>query len=205
MEKTIILLHCHQCAKYHLITFIHNIVWLFLFLTCLKDVVSMNYVADDTQGNFLSNFARQIFLSNVVWALFHWEWLTSFYLDTLDWLWALCLTWLPVDGNIAEKVAPCIISHSYVKLLQKVLLSYVHLKNKYMLVWSDLRVYTDRLLILGELYFQIKRFFRPWETNLVPVCPNFWLSVYTRVLLIQKLKLTLLILTMTLSCTGTHA
>ncbi len=31
----------------------------------------------------------------------------SGYLDRTS---ALCLTWLPTDGNIAQKVAPCIIS-----------------------------------------------------------------------------------------------
>ncbi len=44
-------------------------------------------------GNFLSNFAGQLYLSNVAWVLFHWERVTNFYLDTLDRLWALCLTW----------------------------------------------------------------------------------------------------------------
>ncbi len=29
---------------------------------------------------------------------------THFYLDIGDWSWALCLTWLPVDGSIAQKV-----------------------------------------------------------------------------------------------------
>ncbi len=62
------------------------------------------------RGNFLSNFAWQLFLSNVAWALFHWEWVINFYLDILDRLWALCLTWMPVDSNIAQKVAQCIIS-----------------------------------------------------------------------------------------------
>ncbi len=56
--------------------------------------------ADDTQGNFLSN---------VAWGLFHLEWATHFYLDNLDQSWALCLTWLPIDGNISQKVAQCII------------------------------------------------------------------------------------------------
>ncbi len=29
--------------------------------------------------------------------------------------WALCLTWLPVDGNIVQKLAPCIISPPLLK------------------------------------------------------------------------------------------
>ncbi len=68
--------------------------------------------ADDTRGNFLNNFAGQFFLSNVAWALSHWEWVTNFDLDNLDWSWALCLNWLPVDGNIDQKIAPWIISLS---------------------------------------------------------------------------------------------
>ncbi len=52
----------------------------------------------------------QPFLNNVAWGLFYWQWVTHFSLDTLDWLWVLCLTWLPVEGNIAQKVAPCNIS-----------------------------------------------------------------------------------------------
>ncbi len=47
----------------------------------------------------------------------HWEWVTNFYLDTLDWSWALCLTWLPADGNINQscpatllKMLPCVSS-----------------------------------------------------------------------------------------------
>ncbi len=63
--------------------------------------------ADDT---------RDIFLSNV--GHFHWEWVTHFYLDILDRLWALCLIWLSVDANIAQKVAQCIIS------LTNILISY---------------------------------------------------------------------------------
>lgn len=51
-------------------------------------------------GNFLSNFAGQPCC------------LTDFYQDILDWSWALCLTWMPNDGNIAQKVAQCIISLS---------------------------------------------------------------------------------------------
>ncbi len=64
----------------------------------LKDLTK----ADDTQGNF--------FLSKVVWALSNWEWVSHFYLDTLDRSWAMCLTWMSFDDNIAQKVAQCIIS-----------------------------------------------------------------------------------------------
>ncbi len=65
-------------------------------------VLGWNYPfkGDDTQGNFLSI---------VVLAFSHRELISHcaihFYLDTLDRPWALCLTWLPIDGNIAQKVA----------------------------------------------------------------------------------------------------
>jgi len=36
----------------------------------------------------------------------------NFYLDNLDWSWALSLIWLLVDSNIAQKVALCIITLS---------------------------------------------------------------------------------------------
>ncbi len=58
---------------------------------------------------------RVAFLSNVAWALSHWEWRTYFYLDTLDWSWALYLTWLPTDGNIAQNVALFIITLNVVR------------------------------------------------------------------------------------------
>ncbi len=58
--------------------------------------------ADYTRGNILSNFTWQFFMGHVAWSLSHWEWETDFYRDILDRLWALCLTWLPVDGNIIQ-------------------------------------------------------------------------------------------------------
>ncbi len=42
------------------------------------------------------------FLSNVSWSLFHREWVTNIYLDILDRLSALCLTWLPIGCNTAQ-------------------------------------------------------------------------------------------------------
>ncbi len=58
---------------------------------------------------------RVAFLSSVALALSHWEWRTYFYLDTLDWSWALYLTGLPADGNIAQNVALFIITLSVVR------------------------------------------------------------------------------------------
>ncbi len=67
-------------------------------------------IHDDKHGK-LSNFAGQLFLSSVAWALSHWEWVTTTpFLAILDRSWAPCLTRLPVDGNIAQNVALCIIS-----------------------------------------------------------------------------------------------
>ncbi len=51
----------------------------------------------------LSNFASQLFLSNVAWALSRWECVTHFFLDTLDRSWVLCITWLLIDGNISQR------------------------------------------------------------------------------------------------------
>ncbi len=68
----------------------------------LMECITNETQADDTQVNFWSNFADQLFLSNVSWALSHWEWVTNFYLDTLHRLWALSLTWLPVVGKINQ-------------------------------------------------------------------------------------------------------
>ncbi len=70
----------------------------------------INSKADDTWGNFLSNYAEQRLMSNVAWALFNWEWVSNFYLDILDQSFALCLTWWCIYSNISQKVAPCIIS-----------------------------------------------------------------------------------------------
>ncbi len=49
------------------------------------------------------NFASQLFLSNVAWALSHYECVTNFFLDTLDRSWVLCITWLLIDGNISQR------------------------------------------------------------------------------------------------------
>ncbi len=49
--------------------------------------------ADDIRGNFLKNLAGQLFLSNVAWALSHWEWVTHSDLDNLGWSWTMCLNW----------------------------------------------------------------------------------------------------------------
>ncbi len=48
---------------------------------------------------------RATFLSIIVLAFSHRELAINFYLDSLERSWALCLTWLPIDGNIAQKVA----------------------------------------------------------------------------------------------------
>jgi len=59
----------------------------------------------DTQSNVLSNVAGQSCRVIVAWALSHWKWAIHFYPDNLDRSWALCLIWLPFDGNIPQKVA----------------------------------------------------------------------------------------------------
>ncbi len=51
------------------------------------------YKADDIRGNFLKNLAGKLFLSNVAWALSHWEWVTHSDLDNLGWSWTMCLNW----------------------------------------------------------------------------------------------------------------
>ncbi len=90
-------------------------------------------IHDDKQGNFLSNFAGQLFLSSVAWALSHWEWVTTTpYLAILDRSWGPCLTWLPIDGNIAQKVALCIISLTeiHAQCMHEVAFTYTTLPNE---------------------------------------------------------------------------
>ncbi len=65
-----------------------------------------------------------ILQGNFFWAMFLGHFPTengqqNLYLDTLDQSWTLCLTWVPVDGNIAQKVAPSLRlsshhSHSFI-------------------------------------------------------------------------------------------
>ncbi len=57
--------------------------------------------ADVTQGHFLSNFGKQLSLSNAAWALslrMDNKFLPGHFKSVM----ALCLTWLPVDGNIDQ-------------------------------------------------------------------------------------------------------
>ncbi len=103
-------------SKCYCVAFVMKYLWThskFYDLSSNKIVFILK--ADDIQGNILSNFARQPFLSNVTCALARREWVKKINLDNLDQSWALSLTWLPVDGNINQsclatllKNLPCV-------------------------------------------------------------------------------------------------
>ncbi len=56
-----------------------------------------------SRRDFFQKHTQDNVLSNVAWARSRWEWVTHLYLDILDVSWALCLTRLPIDANIAPK------------------------------------------------------------------------------------------------------
>ncbi len=83
------------------------------------NILSSFAKADDTRGNFLNNFVL----------LGHFPIENGWQISILDWLLALCLTWLAIDGNIAQNVAPCIIS-LILKLFQTCIKVFPSVKHK---------------------------------------------------------------------------